>query len=163
MPRLGLVRFVAFRPASRVRERWPGVMDVSQRGRDPRTVIFRTSRRRPTRDPPTESRGGQMSTGQYAPPGSQPGAGGARDDIPGAAQQAQGTAQNVAGQAQEQAQNFVGQAQEQAQQVAGQAKNRVREQIDQRSSQAGEQINQQAADLRSVSSSLREQGKDGPA
>jgi len=104
-----------------------------------------------------------MSTGQYAPPGSQPGAGGARDEIPGAAQQAQGTAQNVAGQAQEQAQNFVGQAQEQAQQVAGQAKNRVREQIDQRSSQAGEQINQQAADLRSVSSSLREQGKDGPA
>jgi hypothetical protein len=44
-----------------------------------------------------------------------------------------------------------------------QAKGKLREQIDQRSHQAAEQVNQQASDLRAVSDSLREQGKDGPA
>ena len=39
----------------------------------------------------------------------------------------------------------------------------MRDRIEQRSSQAAEQISQQASDLRTVSQSLREQGKDGPA
>jgi hypothetical protein len=56
-----------------------------------------------------------------------------------------------------------GKAQEKAQQTAGQAQTKLREQLDQRSSQAASQINEQAADLRSVGDSLREQGKDGPA
>jgi hypothetical protein len=55
------------------------------------------------------------------------------------------------------------QAQEKAQQAASQAQGKLREQLDQRSMQAAEQVNQQAADLRAVSDSLREQGKDGPA
>lgn len=50
-----------------------------------------------------------------------------------------------------------------ARRAATQAKSKLREQLDQRSSQAAEQINQQASDLRAVSESLREQGKDGPA
>lgn len=56
-----------------------------------------------------------------------------------------------------------GQAQEKAQQAAGQAQDKLREQLDQRSSQAASQIDEQAGDLRSVSESLRQQGKDGPA
>jgi hypothetical protein len=56
-----------------------------------------------------------------------------------------------------------GQAQEKAQQAAGQVQDKLREQLDQRSSQVASQINEQASDLRSVGSSLREQGKDGPA
>jgi hypothetical protein len=56
-----------------------------------------------------------------------------------------------------------GQAQEKAQQAAGQVQDKLREQLDQRSSQAASQINEQAADLRSVGESLREQGKQGPA
>lgn len=59
--------------------------------------------------------------------------------------------------------NAAEQAQAKAQQVAGSAQDRIREQIDQRSAQAAEQINEQASDLRSVSESLRQQGKDGPA
>jgi hypothetical protein len=74
-----------------------------------------------------------------------------------------GKAQDVAGQAQEKAQEVAGHAQEKGQQAAAQAKNKLREQLDQRSSQAAEQINQQASDLRAVSNSLRQQGKDGPA
>jgi hypothetical protein len=70
---------------------------------------------------------------------------------------------SAAGQAQGKAQEVVGQAQEKGQQAAAQAKDKLREQLDQRSSQAAEQINQQASDLRAVSSSLREQGKEGPA
>jgi len=70
---------------------------------------------------------------------------------------------SAAEQAQTKASELTDQAQEKAQQAAGQAKGKLREQIDQRSQQAGEQINQQAADLRAVSDSLREQGKDGPA
>lgn len=58
---------------------------------------------------------------------------------------------------------MAGQAQEKGQQAAANAKDKLREQLDQRSSQAAEQINQQASDLRAVSNSLREQGKDGPA
>ena len=75
----------------------------------------------------------------------------------------QSTIQHVTGQTQEKAQEIAGQAQEQAQQVAGQARNRLREQLDQRSSQAADQITTQASDLRSVSDTLREQGKEGPA
>jgi F0F1-type ATP synthase membrane subunit b/b' len=86
----------------------------------------------------------------------------ARQEAP-AAGQAQEKAQEVAGQAQEKAQEIAGQAQEKGQQAAAQAKDKLREQLDQRSSQAAEQINQQASDLRAVSNSLREQGKDGPA
>jgi hypothetical protein len=65
--------------------------------------------------------------------------------------------------AQEKGQEALGQAQEKGQQAAAQAKSKLREQVDQRSSQAAEQINQQASDLRSVSQSLRDQGKVGPA
>ncbi|MCW3029929.1 MAG: hypothetical protein JWM66_62 [Solirubrobacterales bacterium] len=55
------------------------------------------------------------------------------------------------------------QAQQKAQQATGQVQERLREQLDQRSSQLATQINEQASDLRAVSESLREQGKDGPA
>lgn len=60
-------------------------------------------------------------------------------------------------------QEAAGQAQEKAQHAAVQAKTKLREQLDQRSSQVAKQINQQASDLRAVSDSLRQQGKDGPA
>lgn len=55
------------------------------------------------------------------------------------------------------------QAQEKAQQAASGVQDRLREQVDQRSTQAATEIAAQASDLRSVSESLREQGKDGPA
>lgn len=84
--------------------------------------------------------------------------------VPGAnAPGTQEKAQDVAGQAQEKASELAGQAQDRAQDLAGQARSQARTQIEQRSIQAAEQINQQAADLRTVSSTLREQGKDGPA
>jgi len=73
------------------------------------------------------------------------------------------TEPSVADQAQDKAQQVAGQAQDKAQQAAGQARAQLRDQIEQRSSQAAEQITQQASDLRTVSQSLREQGKDGPA
>jgi hypothetical protein len=76
---------------------------------------------------------------------------------------AQQQAQETAGPAQEKAQQVADQAQEKGQQAAAQAKDKLRGQLDQRSSQAAEQINQQASDLRAVSDSLRQQGKDGPA
>lgn len=75
----------------------------------------------------------------------------------------QTTTQQVTGQVQEKTQQLAGQAQDQAHQVAGRARTRLREQLDQRSSQAAEQITAQASDLRSVSETLREQGKEGPA
>jgi hypothetical protein len=75
----------------------------------------------------------------------------------------QSTTEQLAGQTREKAQELAGQAQAQAQQVTGQARNRLRDQLDQRSSQAAEQIATQASDLRSVSDTLREQGKEGPA
>ena len=65
--------------------------------------------------------------------------------------------------AQEKAQKVAGQAQEKAQEAAGQAQARLREQLDQRSSQLAEQITGQASDLRTVSETLRDQGKEGPA
>jgi len=75
----------------------------------------------------------------------------------------QSTVQQMTGQTQEKVQQLAGQAQEQAQEVAEQARSRLREQLDQRSSQAAEQIATHASDLRSVSETLREQGKQGPA
>jgi hypothetical protein len=92
-----------------------------------------------------------MSTSTSPPAGQQAGDG------------AQEKAQQAAGQAQEKAQQVADQAQEKGQQAAAQAKDKLREQLDQRSSQAAEQIRQQASDLRAVSDSLRQQGKDGPA
>jgi hypothetical protein len=55
------------------------------------------------------------------------------------------------------------QAQQQAQQAASRLQDRAREQIDERSTRLGAQVREQADDLRSVSASLREQGKEGPA
>ena len=66
-------------------------------------------------------------------------------------------------QAQQKAQEVAGQAKEQAQQAAGQARDQLRTQVDQRSTQAGEQVSSTASDIRSVSETLREQGKDKPA
>jgi gas vesicle protein len=74
-----------------------------------------------------------------------------------------GDSQGPAEQAKEKAGEVAGQAQEKAQEAAGQAKSRAREQIDQRSTQAGEQVSTTAGDIRSVSETLREQGKDQPA
>ncbi len=65
--------------------------------------------------------------------------------------------------AQAKAQQAAGQAQEKAQAAAGQAQAKLREQLDQRSTQLAEQAHQQASDLRSVSETLRDQGKDRPA
>jgi hypothetical protein len=65
--------------------------------------------------------------------------------------------------AQDKAHEMAGQAQEKAHAAAGQAQAKLREQLDQRSSQLAAQINGQASDLRSVSDSLREQDKEGPA
>ena len=92
-----------------------------------------------------------MSTGSPAAAGHQAGNG------------AEQSAQHAAERAQEKSSDLTGQAQARAHEAAGQAKNRLREQLDQRSSQAAEQISQQASDFRAVGSSLREQGKDGPA
>jgi hypothetical protein len=66
-------------------------------------------------------------------------------------------------QAKEKAQQAAGQAKEQAQQAAGQAKGALRTQVDQRSTDAGQRVNGFASDVRSVSDTLREQGKDQPA
>jgi hypothetical protein len=58
---------------------------------------------------------------------------------------------------------IAGHAQNTAQQTAGQAQAKLREQLNQRTSQAAAKITEQAADMRSVSESLRDQGKHGPA
>lgn len=63
----------------------------------------------------------------------------------------------------EKAQELAGQAQEKAQQATGQAQEKLREQVDQRSTQAGEKVSGAAEDLRSVSTELRNQGKETPA
>jgi hypothetical protein len=55
------------------------------------------------------------------------------------------------------------QAQEKAQQVAGQAQERLQAQVDQRVAQLSSQVSERASDLHSVSDTLREQGKEGPA
>ena len=64
---------------------------------------------------------------------------------------------------QEQAQEAAAQAKDKAGQAAQQARGQAREQVDQRSTQAGERVTAQAADVRSVASALRDQGKDQPA
>jgi hypothetical protein len=60
-----------------------------------------------------------------------------------------------------------GQAKEKAQEAAGEAKEKarsqLRSQVDQRSTDAGQRVGGFAADVRSVSETLREQGKDQPA
>jgi hypothetical protein len=56
-----------------------------------------------------------------------------------------------------------GQAQEKAQQAAGQAQERLQAQVEQRVQQLSSQVSERASDLRSVSETLREQGKEGPA
>jgi hypothetical protein len=60
-----------------------------------------------------------------------------------------------------------GQTKEKAQEAAGQAKEKassqLRSQVDQRSTDAGHRVGGFAADVRSVSETLREQGKDQPA
>jgi ElaB/YqjD/DUF883 family membrane-anchored ribosome-binding protein len=76
---------------------------------------------------------------------------------------ASGSDGGIASDAQVKATEVAEQAQEKAQQAAAQVQDRLREQIDQRSSQAATQITEQAADLRSVGESLREQGKEGAA
>jgi hypothetical protein len=59
------------------------------------------------------------------------------------------------------------QAKEKAQEAAGQAKEKagsqLRSQVDQRSTDAGHRVGGIASDVRAVSESLREQGKDQPA
>jgi hypothetical protein len=59
------------------------------------------------------------------------------------------------------------QAKEKAQEAAGQAKQKarsqLRSQVDQRSTDAGHRVGGFATDIRSVSETLREQGKDQPA
>jgi hypothetical protein len=64
---------------------------------------------------------------------------------------------------QQMAQQLAEQTQQKAQQAAEQAKGTLRDQLDQRSSQVASQISGQASDLRAVSESLRQQGKEGPA
>jgi uncharacterized protein YjbJ (UPF0337 family) len=103
-----------------------------------------------------------MSTGEFTYPGQQAGDG-AQERAQEYAGQAQEKAEQLGGQAQEKAQQLGGQAQEKAQEAADQARGKLREQLDQRSSQVARQINEQASDLRAVSESLRQQGKDGPA
>ncbi len=63
----------------------------------------------------------------------------------------------------ETAHEVTGQAQEKAQEAKEQAGSKLRAQVGQRSSQAGEQVSATAQDVRSVSTQLREQGKERPA
>ena len=103
-----------------------------------------------------------MSTGEFTHPGQQAGDG-PQEHARQYAGQAQEKAEQLGGQAQEKAQQLGGQAQEKAQEAADQARGKLREQLDQRTWQVAGQINEQASDLRAVSESLRQQGKDGPA
>ena len=103
-----------------------------------------------------------MSTGEFTHPGQQAGDG-PQEQARQYAGQAQEKAEQLGGQAQEKAQQLGGQAQEKAQEAADQARGKLREQLDQRTWQVAGQINEQASDLRAVSESLRQQGKDGPA
>jgi hypothetical protein len=98
-----------------------------------------------------ESKEGELMATQTNPP---------RPPAPGAGDSGASDAQ---AKAQEKAQEAASQAQEKAQAAAGQAQAKLREQLDQRSAQVAAQVNEQASDLRSVSQTLREQGKDGPA
>ena len=82
---------------------------------------------------------------------------------PGKRSESNGGTGAGASDAQAKAQQAAGQVQEKAQAAAGQAQAKAREQLDQRTSQLGGQAHRQASDLRSVSESLRDQGKDRPA
>ena len=84
-------------------------------------------------------------------------------ESPAAPTQGQSTAQDAKEQAKQKASEVSGQAQEKAQEAAGQAKSRARDEIDKRSTEAGQQVSSTADDLKSVSQSLREQGKEQPA
>src|SRR3954451_18203573 len=55
------------------------------------------------------------------------------------------------------------QAKEKAQEGAQKAKRTFRDQVDERSTQAGERVGSTSADIRSVGTELRNQGKDQPA
>src|SRR5690606_29391676 len=85
--------------------------------------------------------------------------GGAKDKAQQAAGQAQETMQGAKEQAQEKLHEATGQAREQAMKLGDQARGRAREQVDQRSTMLGERAGSTAGDLRSVSETLREQGK----
>ena len=74
-----------------------------------------------------------------------------------------GAVHAAAGEAKAKAGDVAQEAQQKAQQTAAQVQDRMREQIDERSSQVASQITEQVSDLRSVSASLRGEGKDGPA
>jgi hypothetical protein len=91
------------------------------------------------------------------------GQGGFGDGSPGAGGGVQDKAQQAAGAAQERAQQAAGVVQDKAQQAAGQARGQLGQQVDQRSTQAGERVVTMAQDARSVSQTLREQGKEQPA
>jgi hypothetical protein len=95
--------------------------------------------------------------------GAESAGGGTQQKAQEAAGAAKQQASQVAGQAQEKVGQVAGQAKEQAGQVAGQAKSVVATQVDQRSTQAGQLVTSQANDIRSISQTLREQGKDKPA
>jgi hypothetical protein len=69
----------------------------------------------------------------------------------------------AAGEAKAKAGDVAQEAQQKAQRTAAQVQDKMREQIDERSSQVASQITEQVSDLRSVSESLRGEGKDGPA
>lgn len=75
----------------------------------------------------------------------------------------QATPQDESPEVREKAQEVAGQAQEKAQEAASQAQDMLREQVDQRSTQAGQKVSGAAEDLRSVSTELRNQGKETPA
>jgi hypothetical protein len=74
-----------------------------------------------------------------------------------------GAVHAAAGEAKAKAGDVAQDAQQTVQQTAAQVQKTMRDQIDERSSQVASQINDQASDLRSVSESLRGEGKDGPA
>jgi hypothetical protein len=95
--------------------------------------------------------------------GAESAGGGTQQKAQEAAGAAKEQASQVAGQAQQKVGQVAGQAKEQAGQVAGQARSQVKTQVDQRSTQAGQLVTSQASDIRSVSQTLREQGKDKPA
>lgn len=84
-------------------------------------------------------------------------------DIPGTIDGPGARGDQAAGGVHEKAQTAAEPAQEKAQAAADTLQARLREQIAQGSAKAADQINTQTADLRAVSESLREQGKDGPA
>ncbi len=67
------------------------------------------------------------------------------------------------GHVKEQAKDAAGQAREQAEEAARKAGGRVRSQVDTRSTEMGDRVVSQADDVRSISTSLRDQGNDNAA